>query len=196
MEPPSYEEATAHQQPPPSYEETTTLQPSPTSILSAPTETPTFTPQVTCDRPGTVQPDPFPILTTPTATTTQTSRVYVRQTPQVFVRQPSVVSTVHQQRQPTRTAPAAQAVATQPQTQRTIPVSDPPNPAGYVRCSKCQREVKPRKVLIPSSTAFLTCSLLIISCAFCGFCLIPFCMPECWDEHYFCPRCRKHLLRI
>ncbi|XP_051939672.1 lipopolysaccharide-induced tumor necrosis factor-alpha factor homolog [Hippocampus zosterae] len=176
MEPPSYEEATAQRQPPPSYEETITLQPGPTSILSAPTETPILTPQVTCDQPGTVQPDPFPILTTPTATTTQTPRFSV---PQL-----AAVSTV----------PAAQAVVTQPQP--TIPVSDPPNSDGYIRCSKCQREVKPRKVFCPSSAAIFVCTMTILSCLFCGCCLIPFFIPGCWNTHYFCPHCRKHLRRI
>ncbi|XP_077381357.1 uncharacterized protein LOC144021164 [Festucalex cinctus] len=191
MEPPSYEEATlrAHAPPyqvpseaPPSYEETITVQPDPVRAFGP---TP-HTSQVIIHQSAvvSVQPDQFPVLRTPTVTTTHTSHV--------IVHQPTVVGTGRHQRQQRRAAPP-QVVVTQPQRQQTVSISRLGENPGYVRCSKCQQEVTTVKALIPSSWAFFWCFMVILGCFWCGCCLIPFCIPSCWNVYHFCPRCRKRL---
>ncbi|XP_061130245.1 lipopolysaccharide-induced tumor necrosis factor-alpha factor homolog isoform X2 [Syngnathus typhle] len=219
MEPPSYAEATLRPPPPPtyqtpseappSYEETInaapvgvvttthtsqvftrhpregTLQPGPISILGSPV----VTTQVSSFHSGVVnvQPDPFPVLRTPIVTTAGTSRVFIHPPVEVGQRR-------HQARGRgggAHAAPAQVVVVTQPQPQQTISITRLRNHPGYVRCSKCHYKVTTVKVLCPSSWSFFACIMILVGCFFCGFCLIPFCIPSWWNVHHYCPRCHK-----
>ncbi|XP_037114827.1 lipopolysaccharide-induced tumor necrosis factor-alpha factor homolog isoform X2 [Syngnathus acus] len=218
MKPPSYAEATLRPPPPatsqtpseapPSYEETInaapgrvvttthtsqvftrqpregTLQPGPISILGSPI----VTSQVSYYHSGVVnvQPDPFPVLRTPIVTTADTSRVFIHPPVEVGQRR-------HQARRGggAHAAPVQVVVVTQPQPQQTISITRLRNHPGYVRCSKCHYKVTTVKVLCPSSCSFFACIMILVGCFFCGCCLIPFCIPSCWNVYHYCPRCRK-----
>nr|XP_049576449.1 lipopolysaccharide-induced tumor necrosis factor-alpha factor homolog isoform X2 [Syngnathus scovelli] len=189
MEPPSYEEATLRLPPPPTYQ-TPSEAPPPyeETINAAPVRvvTTTHTSQVFTRQPRevNVQPDPFPVLRTPTS---DTSPVFIHPTVEVGQRR-------HQARRGGGAhATPVQVVVTQPQPQQTISITRLRNHPGYVRCSKCDNEVTTVKVLCPSSWSFFACIMILFGCFFCGFCLIPFCIPSCWNVHHYCPRCHKCL---
>ncbi|XP_037114886.1 lipopolysaccharide-induced tumor necrosis factor-alpha factor homolog isoform X7 [Syngnathus acus] len=185
MKPPSYAEATLRPPPPatsqtpseapPSYEETSESQfLVPINAAPGRVVTTTHTSQVFTRQPRevNVQPDPFPVLRTPIVTTADTSRVFIH---------PPVEGT----------SPVQVVVVTQPQPQQTISITRLRNHPGYVRCSKCHYKVTTVKVLCPSSCSFFACIMILVGCFFCGCCLIPFCIPSCWNVYHYCPRCRK-----
>ncbi|XP_061535653.1 lipopolysaccharide-induced tumor necrosis factor-alpha factor homolog [Phycodurus eques] len=168
MEPPTYEEATRHQ--PPNFHAPA----SPfyqVSFVSPPPYEGTIT----------VQPDPFPVLRTPTVTTNNTS--------QVFIHQPVVVG----RRQHVCVTEVSQVVATQPRSQRIISVNELVHTPGHVRCPRCQHSVTTVTKYRPRTVTYVLCISLIISCLFCGFCLIPFCCPSNWEVHHYCRHCGKRL---
>ncbi|XP_037114877.1 lipopolysaccharide-induced tumor necrosis factor-alpha factor homolog isoform X6 [Syngnathus acus] len=191
MKPPSYAEATLRPPPPatsqtpseapPSYEET--INAAPGRVVTTTHTSQVFTRQ---PREVNVQPDPFPVLRTPIVTTADTSRVFIHPPVEVGQRR-------HQARRGggAHAAPVQVVVVTQPQPQQTISITRLRNHPGYVRCSKCHYKVTTVKVLCPSSCSFFACIMILVGCFFCGCCLIPFCIPSCWNVYHYCPRCRK-----
>uniref|UniRef100_A0A3Q2XMC8 Lipopolysaccharide-induced tumor necrosis factor-alpha factor homolog n=1 Tax=Hippocampus comes TaxID=109280 RepID=A0A3Q2XMC8_HIPCM len=68
-------------------------------------------------------------------------------------------------------------VVSQPTSEPTSTTSNLLGSPGSVRCPHCRRDVvtKIKQMLV------------------CGFCLIPFMIPDLWDVHHYCPHCGKHL---
>ncbi|XP_061129760.1 lipopolysaccharide-induced tumor necrosis factor-alpha factor homolog [Syngnathus typhle] len=155
---------------PPSYAEAT-LRPPPPPTSQTPSE-----PPPSYEETINVQPDPFPVLRTPIVTTADTSR-----------RDQAHGGGAH-------AAPVQEVVVvTQPQPQQTISITELRNHPGYVQCPKCHDEVTTVKVLCPSLWAVYVCSMIALGGLICGFCLIPLCIPSCWNVHHYCPRCHKRI---
>ncbi|XP_019718153.1 cell death-inducing p53-target protein 1-like isoform X1 [Hippocampus comes] len=89
------------------------------------------------------------------------------------------------------TPPAA--VVSQPTSEPTSTTSNLLGSPGSVRCPHCRRDVVTKIKQMPSKRAYTLCCVLSFSGLVCGFCLIPFMIPDLWDVHHYCPHCGKHL---
>ncbi|XP_077381358.1 lipopolysaccharide-induced tumor necrosis factor-alpha factor homolog [Festucalex cinctus] len=112
--------------------------------------------------------NPFPVLMPATFSPLQTSPVNIQLTP-------------------------LEAVVSQPVSEETMTTSNLLGSPGNIQCPHCHRQITTEIKQMPGRNAFIVCCVLAFSGLVCGFCLIPFMIPDMWDVHHYCPHCGKHL---
>ncbi|XP_057698865.1 lipopolysaccharide-induced tumor necrosis factor-alpha factor homolog [Corythoichthys intestinalis] len=85
------------------------------------------------------------------------------------------------------------AVVSQPQAGESATIANLLTSPGSVQCPHCQQDVITKIKQMPGKGAYTLCCILAFSGLVCGFCLIPFMIPDFWDVHHYCPHCGKHL---
>ncbi|XP_077426557.1 lipopolysaccharide-induced tumor necrosis factor-alpha factor homolog isoform X2 [Vanacampus margaritifer] len=86
-----------------------------------------------------------------------------------------------------------EAVLSQPVSEQTMTTSNLLGSPGNFECPHCRRAILTKTKQMPGRSAYTLCCVLAFSGLVCGFCLIPFMIPELWDVHHYCPHCGKHL---
>ncbi|XP_061626571.1 lipopolysaccharide-induced tumor necrosis factor-alpha factor homolog isoform X2 [Phyllopteryx taeniolatus] len=86
-----------------------------------------------------------------------------------------------------------EAVVSQPASEQTLAMANLLGSPGNVQCPHCRRDVVTNIKQMPGKGAFTLCCILAFSGLVCGFCLVPFMIPDLWDVHHYCPHCGKHL---
>lgn len=66
----------------------------------------------------------------------------------------------------------------------------------YVVCVNCGQHAYTRTEVESGLFTYLACFSIALCGAFCGCCLIPFCVSECKDKVHYCPNCELKLGRM
>lgn len=66
----------------------------------------------------------------------------------------------------------------------------------YVVCVNCGQHAYTRPETESGLLTYLACISIALCGAFCGCCLVPFCVAECKDKVHYCPNCDLKLGRM
>lgn len=86
------------------------------------------------------------------------------------------------------TGPPTSPVRVQPS--QAVSLGDAPT---EIVCPHCRNNIITKVYYKPGSVALGMCCLLAVFGLFCGFCLIPCCLPSFQDVYHTCPDCRKSI---